>query len=142
MNTPYHIGHRIADHQIEKGITQQAMADLDLDALTELEKKATSRPWEPTGGQQIVQTHGPYCMAVVAENGSYEDRAFIAAIRNAAPALIVTARRVEDLERENERLRKIEDAALQIEECTEDDEFVQNLWDVLKSNPRPVQSNE
>jgi hypothetical protein len=38
---------------------------------------------------------------------------------------------------EVERLRKIEDAALLIEECAGDDDQVPHLWNVLRANPRP-----
>jgi hypothetical protein len=51
--------------------------------------------------------------------------------------LLGSARRVNHLIAEIERLRKIEDAALLIEECAEDDDQVPHLWNVLRANPRP-----
>jgi hypothetical protein len=61
-------------------------ADLDLDVLAALEQAATPGPWATDGVQMVVET-GIYLTRA--------DAALIAALRNAAPALIAAARELQ-----------------------------------------------
>lgn len=78
---------------------------LDLDALEAAERAASLAPWrhEPMypmmiGHRNVVHTNGAHPVHFgVSEhkNGSFEDAALTVALRNAAPALIALARRVQ-----------------------------------------------
>jgi hypothetical protein len=85
---------------------------LDLDELERLEREATAGPWQPDNehrnvlrdveGYSLLTTDRP-SYGTQSEFGAFtqdEDAAFIAALRNAAPALIARARRADELEAE------------------------------------------
>jgi hypothetical protein len=75
---------------------------LDLDELERLEREATAGPWRVnTFHPNSVLSESRRCLAKCisfASPGGEEDAALIAALRNAAPALIARARRADELE--------------------------------------------
>ncbi|MGL4256922.1 MAG: hypothetical protein ACRCSL_11360 [Microbacterium sp.] len=97
---------------------------LDPDALAALEAAATPPPWHAVGDALAYDTGGCTC-GPGGENGLHEngcgldllgemgfaDAALIAALRNAAPALIDAARRVQAAEAERDELRAERDTA-------------------------------
>lgn len=80
-------------------------SELDLDRLSELEAKATPGPWRVSHCEDVTieAEHDPTIHLTVAAIGDetddrvIEDATLIAALRNAAPALIAAAREAETL---------------------------------------------
>ena len=86
-----------------------ADGELDLDALEKKEREATAAPWLcALQGDEVVDIVTNYTDPVLnsAFNKGQENLEFIAALRNAAPALIAKARRAVELEAENESLKR------------------------------------
>jgi hypothetical protein len=78
---------------------------IDLDELERLEREATAGPWHVYDDDELI---GPNKISVVSASiddhgyfGEAGDAAFVAALRNAAPALIARARRADELEAGN-----------------------------------------
>jgi hypothetical protein len=90
---------------------------LDLDKLERLEREATAGPWykhAPNSGLYTDADQEGHDAALILSHGigaGYmkrdEDAAFIAGIRNAAPALVARARRADELEAENASLLEL-----------------------------------
>jgi hypothetical protein len=85
---------------------------IDLDELERLEREATAGPWFAEGGSinsNSENYHRDCGLLLPNWEGAFEnigDATFIAALRNAAPALIARARRADELEKENAWLQE------------------------------------